>query len=98
MKKLLTLGRIGLEEFCDRLTMVWEKGGGKMASYTLTELVAWGERIEELAREEGLNFYPQEFELCDYEDMLSYQAYNGMPSHYPHWSFGKAYDRLENPV
>lgn len=66
-----------------------------MAGYTLAELAAWGERIEELAREEGLDFYPQEFELCDYEDMLCYQAYNGMPSHYPHWSFGKAYDRLK---
>jgi len=68
---------------------------GKWPGYTLAELAAWGERIEELAREEGLDFYPQEFELCDYEDMLCYQAYNGMPSHYPHWSFGKAYDRLK---
>ena len=41
-----------------------------MANNTLTELVAWGERIEELARAEGLSFYPQEFELCDYEDMF----------------------------
>ncbi|NLY88640.1 MAG: SpoVR family protein [Firmicutes bacterium] len=66
-----------------------------MADYTLAELAAWGERIEELAREEGLNFYPQEFELCNYEDMLCYQAYTGMPSHYPHWSFGKAYEKLK---
>ena len=36
-----------------------------MAGYTLAELAAWGERIEEMAREEGLEFYPQEFELCD---------------------------------
>lgn len=66
-----------------------------MADYTLAELAAWGKKIERLAREEGLNFYPQEFELCDYEDMLCYQAYTGMPSHYPHWSFGKAYEKLK---
>ncbi len=66
-----------------------------MDDYTLAELVKWGETIENLAREEGLTFYPQEFEFCNYEDMLCYQAYNGMPSHYPHWSFGKAYEKLK---
>src|SRR5690554_223132 len=66
-----------------------------MADYTQAELVGWGEKIEKLAGEEGLNFYPQEFEFCDYEDMLCYQAYTGMPSHYPHWSFGKAYEKLK---
>src|SRR3546814_645179 len=27
--------------------------------------------------------------------MLGYMAYHGMPSHYPHWSYGKAYERLK---
>jgi stage V sporulation protein R len=27
--------------------------------------------------------------------MLSYMAYSGLPSHYPHWSYGKAYEKLK---
>ena len=27
--------------------------------------------------------------------MLGYQAYSGMPSHYPHWSYGKSYEKLK---
>lgn len=65
-----------------------------MAEYTFCELEAWNEQIVALVREKGLDFYPQEFEICSYEEMLGYEAYTGMPSHYPHWSFGKAFDRL----
>jgi stage V sporulation protein R len=65
-----------------------------MSEFTIEELEQWNERIESIARNFGLNYYPQEFEICSYEDMLGYEAYTGMPSHYHHWSFGKAYDRL----
>lgn len=65
-----------------------------MSEYTFAELEEWSERIEACAKEFGLSFYPQEFEICSYEEMLGYEAYTGMPSHYPHWSFGKAFDRL----
>ena len=27
--------------------------------------------------------------------MLGYMAYSGMPSHYPHWSYGKAFEKLK---
>ena len=27
--------------------------------------------------------------------MLGYMAYHGMPSHYPHWSFGKAFEQTK---
>ena len=43
----------------------------------------------------GLDCYPQEFEICDHTQMLGYMAYSGMPSHYPHWSYGKAYEKLK---
>lgn len=66
-----------------------------MTDYTLTDLEVWNEKIERLAEEAGLDFYPQEFEICSYEDMLSYEAYLGMPSRYPHWSFGKSYERTK---
>ena len=65
-----------------------------MSEFSILELEQWNGRIEACAGEIGLDFYPQEFELCSYEEMLGYEAYTGMPSHYPHWSYGKAYDRL----
>ncbi|WP_027623293.1 SpoVR family protein [Clostridium lundense] len=64
-------------------------------SYTLKELEYWNEKIEEIAKDFGLDYYPQEFEIIDYNDMLAYEVYLGMPARYPHWSFGKAYDRLK---
>ncbi len=65
-----------------------------MRDYSLAELEEWNERIEACATRLGLDCFPQEFEICSYEEMLGYEAYIGMPSHYPHWSFGKAFDRL----
>ncbi len=65
-----------------------------MADYSMNELKQWNERIEELVHEEKLHCYEQEFELVSYEEMNAYEAYSGMPSHYPHWSFGKAYERI----
>jgi stage V sporulation protein R len=64
-------------------------------NYSLEELQYWNEKIEEMAEEKGLDFYPQEFEIISFEDMLCYESYVGMPSHYPHWSFGKAYEKLK---
>jgi stage V sporulation protein R len=61
--------------------------------YTVRELEKWNVLIEDMAREVGLNFYPQEFEIIGYNEMLSYEAYVGMPSRYPHWSYGKAYEK-----
>src|SRR3990167_10787596 len=64
-------------------------------NYTITELQTWNDRIIALAREFGLDPYPQEFEICDHEQMLAYTVYSGMPSHYPHWSYGKNYEKLK---
>ena len=66
-----------------------------MADYTLKDLEYWDARIREKVEEFGLDCYPQEFELCDHNQMLGYMAYSGMPSHYPHWSYGKAYEKLK---
>lgn len=66
-----------------------------MANYEIKDLVGWDARIRAKAEEFGLKCYPQEFEICDHYGMLGYMAYNGMPSHYPHWSFGKAYEKLK---
>ncbi len=64
-------------------------------SWTPKELEEWDERIMKKAQEFGLDWYPQEFEICDHEAMLAYMAYSGMPSHYPHWSYGKAFEKLK---
>jgi stage V sporulation protein R len=64
-----------------------------MADWTIDDLNKWNARIEDLANQVGLDYYPQEFEICDYNDMLGYQSYSGMPSRYPHWSFGKSFEK-----
>jgi stage V sporulation protein R len=67
----------------------------KVSAYDLEDLVEWDRRIREKVDEFGLDCFPQEFEICDHSQMLGYMAYAGMPSHYPHWSYGKAYEKLK---
>jgi stage V sporulation protein R len=64
-------------------------------TYSIEDLSEWNQRIVKLVEDFGLDPYPQEFEVCDYEQMLSYMVYSGMPSHYPHWSYGKAFEKLK---
>jgi stage V sporulation protein R len=66
-----------------------------MSGYSIEELERWDAVIRERVAGFGLDPYPQEFEICDSGQMLGYMAYSGMPSHYPHWSFGKAYEKLK---
>lgn len=66
--------------------------------YTIEDLEGWDKRIREKVREFGLDCYPQQFEICDHNQMLSAMAYSGVPAHYPHWSYGKAYEKTEDPV
>ncbi len=67
-----------------------------MASdWTIDDLQTWDARIREKVAEFGLSCFTQEFEICDHAQMLGYMAYSGMPAHYPHWSYGKAYEKLK---
>lgn len=66
-----------------------------MANYEIKDLVEWDNKIREKVAEFGLDCFPQEFEICDHYGMLGYMAYSGMPSHYPHWSYGKSYEKLK---
>jgi stage V sporulation protein R len=61
--------------------------------YTSKTIEDWNIKIEKIAKNFGLDYYEQEFEYVGYKDMLAYEAYLGMPSRYPHWSFGKAYEK-----
>jgi len=62
-------------------------------TWTIKDLEYWEAAIQEQVQEFGLDCYPQEFEVCDANQMLSIMSYSGMPSHYPHWSYGKAFER-----
>ncbi|MDG2307280.1 MAG: SpoVR family protein [Candidatus Binatia bacterium] len=64
-------------------------------NYSIDDLEGWDERIREKVEEFGLDPYPQEFEICDHNDMLGYMTYSGMPSHYPHWSYGKSFEKTK---
>ncbi len=51
-------------------------------------------RIEDYAREAGLDFYPTVFEILAYDQMNEIAAYGGFPTRYPHWRFGMEYEQL----
>lgn len=63
------------------------------AAWTIADLEHWDARIREKVEAFGLSCYPQEFDICDHHQMLGAMAYHGMPAHYPHWSFGKSFER-----
>jgi stage V sporulation protein R len=66
-----------------------------MANWTIKDLEYWDDAIRERVQEFGLECYTQEFEVCDHGQMLGYMAYHGMPAHYPHWSFGKSFEKTK---
>ncbi len=64
-------------------------------TWTVQDLEYWDARIREKVEQFGLDCFAQEFEICDHEQMLGFMAYQGMPSHYPHWSYGKSFEKLK---
>jgi stage V sporulation protein R len=58
------------------------------------ELLALKNEIEGYAIGYGLDFFPQVFEVCDYDTINILAAQGGFPSRYPHWKFGMDYDQL----
>ncbi len=52
------------------------------------------ERIQEIARDFGLDFFPTIFEMASYDQMNELAAFTGFPTRYPHWRFGMEYERL----
>ncbi len=52
------------------------------------------ERVAEVARGYGLDFFETRFEVVDYETMNELAAYGGFPGRYPHWRFGMEYEHL----
>jgi stage V sporulation protein R len=64
-----------------------------MSDYTLEDLAVWDEKITEIAKSYGLDWYEIAYETVSYHEMIGAMAYHGMPSHYPHWSYGKSFER-----
>ncbi|HXH30216.1 MAG TPA: SpoVR family protein [Bacteriovoracaceae bacterium] len=58
------------------------------------ELLTLKDEIEGYAVAAGLDFFPQVFEVCDYDTINILAAQGGFPSRYPHWKFGMDYDQL----
>ena len=64
-----------------------------MSDWTFKELEDYDKRIIEIAEGHKLDWFPIVYETCDYYEMMGHMSYHGMPSHYPHWSFGKSFER-----
>lgn len=67
----------------------------KDKTWTIKDLEYWDAKIRDKVEEYGLSCFPQEFEVCDHDQMLGFMAYHGMPGHYPHWSYGKSFEKLK---
>ena len=67
-----------------------------MSDWSFDDLAKWDERICEIAKNYGLDWYEIAYESCDYFEMIGNMAYHGMPSHFPHWSYGKTFERTHN--
>ncbi|MBL8859310.1 MAG: SpoVR family protein [Planctomycetes bacterium] len=53
------------------------------------------QRIEQIARSHGLDFFETVFEMLDAKDVNAVAAYGGFPVRYPSWRFGMDYERLD---
>jgi len=58
----------------------------------LRRLNRFDERIQDIAREFNLDFFPQEFDVIPSQKMLEILAYR-FPVNFSHWSFGRDYER-----
>jgi len=52
------------------------------------------DRIEAVARDYNLTYFPVVFEVVDYRTINALAAYGGFPTRYPHWRFGMEYGQL----
>ncbi len=53
------------------------------------------EKANQLARKLGLDPYPVNYWIVDYDEMNELIAYGGFQQRYPHWRWGMTYDRQQ---
>ncbi|MDP7320892.1 MAG: SpoVR family protein [Bacteriovoracaceae bacterium] len=58
------------------------------------DLLKLQKQIQGYADDYGLDYFPQIFEMCDYDTINILAAQGGFPIRYPHWKFGMDYDQL----
>jgi stage V sporulation protein R len=58
------------------------------------DLLKLQREIQGYADDYGLDYFPQIFEICDYDTINILAANEGFPNRYPHWRFGMQYDQL----
>jgi len=63
-----------------------------MTDYKLEDLEVWDEKIIELCRKAQLDWYDISYESIDYHTMIGHMTYHGLPTHFDHWSYGKAFE------
>jgi len=66
-----------------------------VSDWSMDELLGWDKKICSLGESLNLDWYPIEYEICDYKEMMGHMAYTGLPTHYRHWSYGKSFDRIQ---
>lgn len=52
------------------------------------------QRVEGIAREQGLDFFDCFYEVLDYDEINMVASYQGFPVRYPHWKWGMEYERM----
>ena len=63
------------------------------SDWAVSDLADWDNKIIQKAKEHNLDWFPINYEICDYYEMIGNMSYHGMPSHYNHWSYGKSFER-----
>jgi stage V sporulation protein R len=67
---------------------------GRMNTTLPPELEEWRVKIEQHARDYGLDFFKTIFEVLDWKQMNEIASYGGFPNRYPHWRFGMEYEQM----
>ncbi|AHV92429.1 spoVR like family protein [Bordetella holmesii ATCC 51541] len=65
------------------------------SDWTFELLQRYDDAISAIARDYGLDTYPNQIEVITSEQMLDAYASAGLPIGYPHWSYGKEFIRNE---
>ena len=58
------------------------------------ELLELQREVQVYADDFNLDYFPQIFEMCDYDTINILAAQGGFPIRYPHWKFGMDYDQM----
>ena len=67
----------------------------KTSEWTPELLKIYDDEIAKIAKDFGLDTYPNQIELINSEQMIDAYSMIGMPLGYTHWSFGKQFVDVE---